>query len=246
MKKIGIIIPTYNEKKNIRMLVTNIVKFLQNSNFDPTVLIIDDNSPDKTSEEIKKMNGFNSRIFLIVRETKLGLGSAYIVGYEWMLKHSINFVIQMDADNSHPPNITPELAKLIYDNNDVVIASRYVDNGGIKSWPLKRVIISKIANYLVRFFLVTGIKDNTSGYRAFNKTAMTMLLNTSITSKGFSYLPESAFFFKKNNFRIVEFPFIFEDREVGETKLSYIEILGFLKSIIRLCFGNIKGSYSKL
>ena len=84
-----------------------------------------------------------------------------------------------------------------------------------------------------------------SGYRAFNKTAMNMLLKTQITSKGFSYLPESAFFFRKNNFRIIEFPFIFEDRAFGETKLSYFEILGFLKSIIRLCFGNLKGTYNK-
>ena len=245
MKKIGIIIPTYNEKKNVNILISNLVKFLKNSNFEPTILVIDDNSPDNTSEEIKKMNGFNETIFLIVREAKLGLGSAYLVGYEWMLDHSIDFVIQMDADNSHPPNIAPELGKLIYDNNDVVIASRYVGNGGVKSWPLRRIIISQVANYLVRFFLATGIKDNTSGYRAFNKTAMNMLLKTQITSKGFSYLPESAFFFKKNNFRIIEFPFIFEDRALGETKLSYFEILGFLKSIIRLCFGNLKGTYNK-
>ena len=171
--------------------------------------------------------------------------SAYLVGYEWMLDHSIDFVIQMDADNSHPPNIAPELGKLIYDNNDVVIASRYVGSGGVKSWPLRRRIISQVANYLVRLFLATGIKDNTSGYRAFNKTAMNMLLKAQITSKGFSYLPESAFFFRKNHFRIIEFPFIFEDRALGETKLSYFEILGFLKSIIRLCFGNLKGTYNK-
>ena len=146
----------------------------------------------------------------------------------------------MDSDLSHPPEITIQLVDSINEGFDVAIASRYVDKGGVSSWPLHRKIISFVANMLVRVFLGSKLHDNTTGYRGFNSTTIDLLIHYDVKSNGFSYLIESVYLFHKKKLRIKEIPFVFQERSLGKTKLSSFEILRFLLSIFHLLIYGIK------
>ena len=140
----------------------------------------------------------------------------------------------MDSDLSHPPDITTQIVNSINSGFDVAIASRYVDKGGVSSWPIHRKIISRIANMLVRTFLGSKLQDNTTGYRGFNSSTIDLLIRYDVKSNGFSYLIESVYLFHKKKLKIQEIPFVFQERSAGKTKLSSFEILRFLLSIFHL------------
>ena len=237
---VSIIIPTYNEKENIVTLTNKLTEIFKNSVHDLKIIVVDDNSPDGTSSVVKKLDSFEQTIFLITRPEKLGLGSAYQAGYDWCKNNNSECIIQMDSDLSHPPEITINLVDSIGEGYDVAIASRYVDNGGVSSWPIHRKIISFIANMLVRVFLGSKLHDNTTGYRAFNSDTIELLIKYDVKSNGFSYLIESIYLFHKKKLKIKEIPFIFQERSMGKTKLSSFEILRFLLSIFHLLIYGIK------
>ena len=237
---VSIIIPTYNEKENIVILTNKLTEIFKNSVHDLKIIVVDDNSPDGTSSVVKKLDLFEQTIFLITRQEKLGLGSAYQAGYDWCKNNNSECIIQMDSDLSHPPEITINLVDSIGEGYDVAIASRYVDNGGVSSWPIHRKIISFIANMLVRVFLGSKLHDNTTGYRAFNSDTIELLIKYDVKSNGFSYLIESIYLFHKKKLKIKEIPFIFQERSIGKTKLSSFEILRFLLSIFHLLIYGIK------
>ena len=237
---VSIIIPTYNEKENIVTLTNKLTEIFKNSVHDLKIIVVDDNSPDGTSSVVKKLDSFEQTIFLITRPEKLGLGSAYQAGYDWCKNNNSECIIQMDSDLSHPPEITINLVDSIGEGYDVAIASRYVDNGGVSSWPIHRKIISFIANMLVRVFLGSKLHDNTTGYRAFNSDTIELLIKYDVKSNGFSYLIESIYLFHKKKLKIKEIPFIFQERSIGKTKLSSFEILRFLLSIFHLLIYGIK------
>ena len=237
---VSIIIPTYNEKENIVILTNKLIEIFKNSPHDLKIIIVDDNSPDGTSSVVRNLDLFKKSIFLITRSGKLGLGSAYQEGYRWCKTYNSDCIIQMDADLSHPPEITLNLVKSIHQGNDVAIASRYVDHGGVVSWPIHRKVISYFANLLVRVLLRSNLKDNTTGYRAFNNKAIDYLIKYDIKSNGFSYLIESVYLFRKKNLKIQEIPFIFQERSIGKTKLSSFEIFRFLISIFHILIFDIK------
>ena len=237
---VSIIIPTYNEKENIVILTNRLIEIFKNSGHDLKIIVVDDNSPDGTSSVVKKLDLFEQNIFLITRQEKLGLGSAYQAGYDWCKNNNSECIIQMDSDLSHPPEITINLVDSIGEGYDVAIASRYVDNGGVSSWPIHRKIISFIANMLVRVFLGSKLHDNTTGYRAFNSDTIELLIKYDVKSNGFSYLIESIYLFHKKKLKIKEIPFIFQERSIGKTKLSSFEILRFLLSIFHLLIYGIK------
>ena len=237
---VSIIIPTYNEKENIVILTNKLTEIFKNSVHDLKIIVVDDNSPDGTSSVVKKLDLFEQTIFLITRPEKLGLGSAYQAGYDWCKNNNSECIIQMDSDLSHPPEITMNLVDSIGEGYDVAIASRYVDKGGVSSWPIHRKIISFIANMLVRVFLGSKLHDNTTGYRAFNSDTIELLIKYDVKSNGFSYLIESIYLFHKKKLKIKEIPFIFQERSIGKTKLSSFEILRFLLSIFHLLIYGIK------
>ena len=237
---VSIIIPTYNEKENIVILTNKLTEIFKNSGHGLKIIVVDDNSPDGTSSVVKKLDLFEQTIFLITRQEKLGLGSAYQAGYDWCKNNNSECIIQMDSDLSHPPEITINLVDSIGEGYDVAIASRYVDNGGVSSWPIHRKIISFIANMLVRVFLGSKLHDNTTGYRAFNSDTIELLIKYDVKSNGFSYLIESIYLFHKKKLKIKEIPFIFQERSIGKTKLSSFEILRFLLSIFHLLIYGIK------
>ena len=240
MKTIAIIIPTYNEKNNILKLIHELTSAFADTDYKIHVLVIDDNSPDGTADIVRNISKNDFSVFLISRKEKLGLGSAYLEGYKWCIKNNFQYILQMDADLSHPPSTAPTLVLSIENGYDVAIASRYVEHGGVSSWPLHRRFMSFCANFLVKNFLRTNINDNTTGFREFNNKTIKLLVEYDIHSKGFSYLIESMYLFHLKNLRIQEIPFIFQERNKGKTKLSYFEIIRFLLSIFRILFTGLK------
>jgi len=223
-----IIIPTYNENKNISKLLSKIENL--NSKIKLNVLIIDDSSPDGTANTIKSLMSLNKNIYLIERESKMGLGSAYCAGFKWAIKNKYDYVIQMDADLSHNPNdIIPLLNNM--DHYDVAIGSRYKTGVNVVNWPLRRLILSYFANVYARIFTGVKIHDLTGGFKCISIEAINSINLDKIKSEGYSFQIELNYLFWNNNFRIVEVPIIFYDRTVGESKMSKKIIL---EAIIRV------------
>ena len=212
-----IIIPTYNENKNISKLLSKIKNL--NSKIELNILIVDDSSPDGTAKTVKSIMSSNKNIHLIERESKMGLGSAYCAGFKWAITNRYDYVIQMDADLSHNPNdIIPLLSKM--NNYDVAIGSRYKTGVNVVNWPLRRLILSYLANVYARIFTGVKIYDLTGGFKCISIEAIKSINLDDIKSEGYSFQIELNFLFWNNNFRIVEVPIIFYDRTVGESKMS--------------------------
>ena len=153
MKTIAIIIPTYNEKNNILKLIHELNSAFEDTGYKIHVVVIDDNSPDGTADIVRTIPQNDFSVSLISRKEKLGLGSAYLEGYKWCIDNNFQYILQMDADLSHPPSTAPTLVLSIENGYDVAIASRYVKHGGVSSWPIHRRFISFFANLLVKIFL---------------------------------------------------------------------------------------------
>ena len=198
---VSIIIPTYNEKENIVVLTDQLIDIFNNSSHNLKIIVVDDNSPDGTSSIVEQLNSYGKSVFLITRDSKLGLGSAYQTGYNWCIENNSDCIIQMDSDLSHPPEITTQIVDSINSGYDVAIASRYVADGGVSSWPIHRKIISYVANLLVRTFLGSELHDNTTGYRGFNPSTIDLLIRYDVKSNGFSYLIESVYLFHKKKLK---------------------------------------------
>ena len=217
MNKILIIIPTYNEKENIKLIIEKI--FLFNNNV--SILFVDDNSPDGTSDIIKNYN--NENINLLIRDSKMGLGSAYITGFNWAIKNKFDFVVQMDADLSHNPRDIKNLIK--YTNEyDLIIGSRYINGISIVNWPISRLILSYLANLYARVITGVPIKDVTGGFKCISVTLLDKINLNKIKSEGYSFQIEINFLAWINNFKIKEIPIVFTDRTKGESKMSKMVI----------------------
>tara|TARA_B100002052_G_C15843207_1_gene581187 strand:- start:431 stop:1150 length:720 start_codon:yes stop_codon:yes gene_type:complete len=231
---IVIAIPTYNENKNIGILISKIRSL--NSKYKLDILIIDDNSPDGTSETINYIQQNDKRLHLIKRKAKLGLGSAYCEAFKWAINHNFNFLIQMDADLSHNPD---DILEFLNDMNDktLLIGSRYKTGVNVVNWPLQRLILSYLANLYARF--ITGIKVNdlTSGFKCIPINILKQINIDSIKSEGYSFQIEVNCLCVYNNFDIKEQPIIFYDRTSGVSKMSKKIIL---EAIFRVPLFRIK------
>lgn len=235
MVKILFVIPTYNEANNIGRLINKLTSIASNQGHLHYILVVDDNSPDGTYKLVEDLRKNDRRIFLLRRMEKLGLGSAYMEGFDWALKNiPFEILIQMDADFSHSPKEVLRIADPIMNGFDVSIASRYIKYGGSKNWPFHRKLISKSANFLARNLLKIHVKDITSGFRAMNKKAVSGLLDYHVNSRGYSFQFESLLIYEYLGLKIKEVPFIFERRAAGKAKLSILEILQFVLSLIKL------------
>ncbi len=215
MKKL-VIIPTYNEKQNIAKLITAI--FHENIE-DLELLIVDDNSPDGTGDIVEELTRSDSRVHLMRREKKMGLGTAYVAGFKYALERDYDLIIEMDADFSHNPNSLHELIDATKDN-DVVVGSRYVDGVNVVHWPLGRLLLSIGASKYTRIITGLPLKDCTSGFKCFKRQVLESIDLDRIQSDGYSFQIEMNFRAWKKGFEICEIPIVFEDRAAGSSKMS--------------------------
>lgn len=233
--KYSVLLPTYNERENLPLIVWLLVRAFEQSKIDFEIIIIDDNSPDKTieiAEQLQRIYG-ESRIQLRPRAAKLGLGTAYIHG----LQHATGeFVIIMDADLSHHPKFIPEFIALQKKNNlDIVTGTRYHGNGGVYGWDLKRKLISRGANYITQVLLQPGCSDLTGSFRLYKKEVLAKLVSE-CKSKGYIFQMEMIIRARQFGFTIGEVPITFVDRVYGESKLGGDEIVSFASGLLNLFF----------
>ena len=215
MKQSLIIIPTYNEADNVSKIIPEVLA--QDEGFH--VLIVDDNSPDGTAMLVKHMQKTQSRIHLIERPSKLGLGTAYVAGFKYALTHGFDFVFEMDADFSHDPKMLVKLLEKI-EEYDLIIGSRYISGVNVVNWPLRRLILSYSANLYTRIITGLPVKDATAGFKCYRRAVLETFDLDSIKSNGYSFQIETNFLAWKHGFRLYEVPIVFTDRREGVSKMS--------------------------
>lgn len=228
--KTTIIIPTYNEKENITPLAEKIFA-LSVPNLE--ILFVDDNSPDNTALEIKKLQT-RFPVRLLERPRKLGLGSAYILGFENALQSGADFIFEMDADFSHDPSDIPRLILSCQNGADLSIGSRRVTGGKIIGWNLRRHFTSWAAMLFARLFLGLKTQDITAGFRCYKKETLEKINLRDIHSNGYAFQEETLWRVERAGLKIQEVPVTFTDRKQGKSKLSGRDIVEFFITIIRL------------
>ena len=214
-KNVLIIIPTYNERENITLLIPEIRKEVPYAH----ILVVDDSSPDGTSDCVKELSKYIENIFVLDREKKQGLGRAYISGFKWALKRDYELIFEMDADFSHDPKYLPDFIKTA-ENADLVIGSRYISGVNVINWPMSRLLISYFGNVGARIVAGIPVKDCTSGFKCFHSKVLKSINLNKVGSSGYSFQVEMNFYVWKQGYTIVEIPIIFTDRKIGESKMS--------------------------
>lgn len=225
-----IVIPTYNERENIEVIVPEILAL------EPPfqVVVVDDNSPDGTADAVQALADGDQRVHLIRRAGKLGFASAEIAGLRYAIAQGTDYVIHMDADYSHHPRYLPEMvATAEREQADVVIGSRYVAGGGTRNWGLGRVVLSRGANAVARRLLGLRVDDCTSGFRCYRREAIESFEFDQITVDGYSYLVEMTFLFQQRGCRFAQVPIVFEDRTRGKSKISRRIIFEAMRLVLR-------------
>ncbi|GAA5220924.1 polyprenol monophosphomannose synthase [Membranihabitans marinus] len=242
MKQHLVIIPTYNEKENIISII-EAVKNLETA-FD--VLVVDDGSPDGTADLVKGMQTTTPGVFIEERKGKLGLGTAYIHGFNWALSRGYDFIYEMDADFSHNPEDLVRLAReLEGDKVDLVVGSRYVNGGGVVDWPKRRLLLSKCASRYVRIITGMPVKDVTAGFVGYTNEVLSTLDLSKIQFIGYSFQIEMKFASWLSGFKIKEIPIFFKDREKGKSKMSANIINEAIFGVLSMKINAFKQSYKK-
>ncbi len=213
-----IIIPTYNEKENVERMIRKVFSL----SFPCHVLIIDDGSPDGTASIVKKLQEeFPNRLFIEERKGKLGLGTAYIHGFQWAIEKKYDYIFEMDCDFSHNPD---DLSRLYYacssEGYDVAIGSRYIKGANVVNWPLGRVVMSYYASVYVRIITGMNIKDTTAGFMCYKRKVLETIPLSQIKFIGYAFQIEMKYTAWKCGFKIKEVPIIFTDRTEGTSKMS--------------------------
>lgn len=213
-----IVIPTYNERGNIEQLIADILRVAPQVN----LLIIDDNSPDGTGDLVDAIHARQPQVNVLHRPGKMGLGTAYIQGFRYALEHGYEYVFEMDADFSHDPQFIPAFLQAMQGPNaaDLVIGSRYIPGGDTPNWSAMRKFISGGGNIFARAMLWIPVHDCTSGYRCYRTAALGTLHLEHVHSAGYAFQVEMAYAMWKSGYRIREVPIVFEDRRVGQSKMS--------------------------
>ena len=227
-----IIIPTYNETENLRPILAAIFSYVSATD----ILVVDDNSPDGTGELADAIASEDTRVHVLHRPGKLGLGTAYIAGFKYAIAHGYDAVFEMDADFSHDPRYLPDFLEAI-EYADLVIGSRYVHGGGTPNWSLVRRFISGGGNIFARFMLGISVHDCTAGYRCYRREVLENIDLESIQSQGYAFQVELAYRVMQQGFRIVEIPITFMDRRVGKSKMSRKIVIEAFAYVLRTRFG---------
>ena len=216
-EKILIIIPTFNEIENISKIIISVF----DTGLSINILVVDDQSPDGTGQEVKKlMKSFPNRLFLESRLGQKGLGSAYIDGFKWALKSDYKYIFEMDADFSHQPKELKSMIKILDSNVDLVIGSRYVNGVNVVNWPLGRILLSYFASFYVQFITGMPIKDPTAGFVGYKRRVLEAIDLDKIKFIGYAFQIELKYKAWIKNFLIKEHPIIFINRVYGKSKMS--------------------------
>jgi len=230
MKKVVIVIPTYNECKPIQGLLSTIFRLLP----EVRVIVVDDNSPDKTAEKVKSLLVKYKHLHLISRKGKGGRGSAVMTGFKHAFKHfKPDIYIEMDADFSHEPKEIKNIISLSKENA-VVLASRYLKGSKIINWPIKRHLASRISNLLVRLVLKLPLRDNTNGYRCYQRKAIKILLGHQFINQGYMVLSESAYLLYQKGFKLVEIPSVFVSKYMEKSNATIKEFLTAFSGLLKI------------
>jgi len=224
-----IIIPTYNEKENIIQLVKSILNIIP----DAHILIIDDNSPDGTADEVNAVFSENTFLHIIKRNGKQGVASAFLMGFSWGIENGFEILLAMDADFSHNPKYIPNMLKEI-ENTDLVIGSRNIKGGGIENRTFLRNLLTKCASIYCRVLLRCPIMDITGGYNMYRKSTLERIGLESIVSRGYSFQIEIKYKAYRNKCRIIEIPIIFPNRTKGQSKMSGFFLLKALVDVWKI------------
>jgi dolichol-phosphate mannosyltransferase len=237
-----VLIPTYNEKENIEKIIRKVFSLATPFH----VLIIDDGSPDGTADIVKNLQKeFPENLFIEERKGKLGLGTAYIHGFNWALKHAYDFIFEMDADFSHNPKDLPRLREACLNGADVAIGSRYIKGVNVVNWPMGRVLMSYFASVYVRMVTGIAIQDATAGFKCYRKVVLQTIQLNKIKFVGYAFQIEMKFTAIKHGFNVVEIPIIFTDRTEGTSKMSPRIFREAFLGVIQLKIGSWFRSYPK-
>jgi dolichol-phosphate mannosyltransferase len=211
-----VIIPTYNERENISRIVPMVLE--QDQRLD--VLVIDDGSPDGTGALADEIAASNPRVNVLHRSGKLGLGTAYLAGFQWASERGYDWVFQSDADFSHDPAHLPAFIQGLHEY-DVVIGSRYLQGRvTVVNWPMSRLLLSYFANMYARVITGLPVADATAGYKGFRREVLQAVDLGRVESEGYAFQIEMSFRAWKKGFKLAEIPIVFVDRSLGESKMS--------------------------
>ena len=238
-----VIVPTYNEIENIDSIVDAVL----NLSIHTHLLIVDDNSPDGTGKRIKELqSAHQDNLHLLERSGKLGLGTAYIMGFKWAIEKGYLYICEMDADFSHNPDDLPRLFSACnHDKADVAIGSRYISGVNVVNWPMSRVLISYFASVYVRQITRMKVRDATAGFVCYRREVLETIDLDRIRFKGYAFQIEMKFKAWKYGFNVVELPIIFTDRREGTSKMSGKIVSEAIFGVIRLKVGSWFRKYSR-
>ncbi len=228
-----VIIPTYNERDNLSQLLLEVHEATPAA----AILIVDDNSPDKTGELADQLARVDKRIHVLHRPGKAGLGRAYLAAFAWALQKNFDPICTMDADFSHPPSALPQLIEAVAHGADVAIGSRYVAGGKIIGWPWQRYVLSSAANLVTRLSLGLRPNDVTAGYKCYRRSFLQTLDLASVVSPGYAFQVEMLTRAHDQGLVLRELPITFHDRTIGQSKVSRHELSSSAKSLILLTAG---------
>ncbi len=212
---VAVIIPTYNERDNIELIVSRV----RTSVPDSDILIVDDNSPDGTGDIADKLAANDQRVHVLHRQGKSGLGVAYIAGFRWALEHDYGVLVEMDADGSHDPADLPAMLAAL-PSADLVIGSRYVAGGTVVNWPKSREFLSRGANLYVKLMLGIGVRDATGGYRAYRADTLRAIALDQVDSQGYCFQIDLTLRTVEQRLKVAEVPITFTERARGASKMS--------------------------
>lgn len=215
LERVLVIVPTYNEAKNLPQIVPEILR--QDPRLD--VLVVDDNSPDGTGDIADRMAQGRSRVHVLHRQAKEGLGRAYLAGFRWGLSQGYEAMFEMDADFSHDPNFLPRFLEAIHDA-DLILGSRYATGVNVINWPISRLLLSLGANLYARVVTGLPLSDSTGGFKCFRREVLEAIDLDQVRSNGYAFQIEMSFRAWKKGFKLKEIPIIFHDRVEGHSKMS--------------------------
>jgi dolichol-phosphate mannosyltransferase len=233
MPKTLIVVPTYNERDNVRGVAAAFLAALPGVE----LLFVDDNSPDGTGPLLDELAAAEPRLHVMHRAGKLGLGTAYVQGFGWGLERGFEYLLEMDADGSHDPTYLPQMVALADDGADVVVGSRYVPGGGTRNWGVGRKLLSRGGSLYARTVLGIDVRDVTAGFMLWRRTALEAVDLATVTSNGYSFQIEMKYRALRHGLRVVETPIVFVDRAVGQSKMSRKIFAEALLKVWALRFG---------
>ncbi|HRG59265.1 MAG TPA: polyprenol monophosphomannose synthase [Bacteroidia bacterium] len=231
-----VIIPTYNEKENIERMVRKVFSLPEAFN----LLIVDDGSPDGTAQIVKNLQKeFGTKLHLLERKGKLGLGTAYIAGFKYAIENKFDYIFEMDCDFSHNPDDLVHLFNACNTGGaDLAIGSRYVKGGKVVNWPIDRILMSYFASLYVRMILWINIHDTTAGFKCYKRKVLETINLDAIKFIGYAFQIEMKYKVKKAGFKIKEVPITFTDRTAGESKMSKGIFKEAILGVIQMRFSN--------